>query len=1034
MENLLHARDKVGVQDFVLLENYTDDNAFVENLRKRFQENLIYTYIGPVVVSVNPYKDLDLYTPEVVEEYQNVNFYELPPHIFAIADTAFHSMREERRDQCILISGESGAGKTEASKKLLQYLAAASHHAPSVENVKDRLLLSNPILEAFGNAKTNRNDNSSRFGKYMDVEFDFLGAPVGGHILNYLLEKSRVVHQNQGERNFHIFYQLLSGASNEFLEQLQLKEDPSAYFYLNQGFSSIVNNLDDAYEFNTVTKAMDVTDFSTDEQKAVFAIVASVLHLGNVGFLEEEGKAVLVHEKPIQAISALLGCPAHVLMDAVVTKTIVAKGEQLSSPLNRDQAIYARDALAKALYERLFTWLVAKLNASLQAESRKKKSLMGLLDIYGFEIFEKNSFEQFCINYCNEKLQQLFIELTLKSEQEEYQREGIEWEPVAYFNNKIICDLVEERHKGIISILDEECLRPGDATDLTFLKKLENVVGKHPHFISHHTATSKLRKTINRNEFRLIHYAGDVTYNVEGFLDKNNDLLFRDLKKAMTESKNPVVMQTFKYEELIDKKRPHTAATQFKISLSLLMNILMSKEPWYIRCIKPNDSKRSGFFDRTIVAHQVKYLGLMENLRVRRAGFAYRKKYEEFLERYKCLCPSIWPVYRGDPKEGVKTLVEYLKYKPEEYALGKSKIFIRFPRTLFWTEDEFQKHKHALATTIQAKFRGYIQRKKYLSIQKSAQLISSYWRGHLARELLKKRRWAVDIIRKFIKGFILRNEPENEYNRFFLWNVKSEFLKRLVRSLPTSILDNSWPPSPASCKEASLYLKKLHKSWLVQKYIKQLTPERKLQLEQKVIAEELFKGKKSIYEQSIPEPFISIRLSEDLANRAMKVIENNVQSSKDKIIYMLQVIKYDRNGHKPRPRIVVVTKESFYLLDGKNYKLKMNVTYDRIKGIETSCYSDGFAVLKLPCSNRKEKGDLIIDAKKYLVEFIVKMVNACKTTKILSIKNKTEDVLITYDMYGGKQGFLQFEINYGLGEVKVMHDKSGKLKVISPTH
>ncbi|CAL1271380.1 unnamed protein product [Larinioides sclopetarius] len=1025
MENQLHARDKVGVQDFVLLEDFRNENAFINNLKKRFQENLIYTYIGPVIVSVNPYRDLNLYSNEVIEQYRNVNFYELPPHIFAIADNAFRFMREECKDQCILISGESGSGKTEASKKLLQYLAAASHHTPSVENVKDKLLLSNPILEAFGNAKTNKNDNSSRFGKYMDVEFDFLGAPLGGHILNYLLEKSRVVHQNHGERNFHIFYQLLAGADKKLLEDLELRRDPSAYFYLSQGSCSKLRSIDDADQFSVVEKAMNVTDFTEEEQEAVFTIVASVLHLGNVGFVEEEGQAVVVNDKPVHSICKLLGCSYSTLMNALVNKTIEANQELLCSPLNRDQAIYARDALAKALYERLFTWLVGKLNASLQSKVRKRKTLMGLLDIYGFEIFQRNSFEQFCINYCNEKLQQLFIELTLKSEQEEYCKEGIEWEPVEYFNNKIICDLVEERHKGIIAILDEECLRPGDATDATFLAKLESVVGKHRHFLSHSTASGKLRKTIERNEFRLVHYAGDVTYNVEGFLDKNNDLLYRDLKKAMMVSKNWIVKNAFTSEELFDKKRPITAATQFKTSLSSLMNILMSKEPWYIRCIKPNDNKWPGIFDETIVAHQVKYLGLMENLRVRRAGFAYRKKYEDFLKRYKCLCPDTWPSYGGSAKDGVKLLVQYLGYKPEEYAFGKSKIFIRFPKTLFQTEDEFQRYKHVLATIIQAKFRAYVQRKKYLSMQKSALLINRYWRGHLARQMLERRRWAVMVIRKFIKGFMLRNEPENEVNAFFLLNVKSEFLKRLARRLPKSLLDKHWPLPPTSCKEASSYLRQLHRTWLVRKYVKNLSPDRKFQLDQKVFAEELFKGKKSSYIASVPRPFVASRLAADLEGRILTVLENNMQSIKEKIVYMLPVTKYDRHGYKARPRILVVTKDSLYLLDSKTLKIKQQTGLVNLKGILVSNLSDGFVVLQMPCTSNKDKGDLILDCQQYLIEFVVKIMGACKNKNLLTVVDTGS---ISHEMLGGKKGMVNFTTGV---ENLISKGKDGSLRVVS---
>lgn len=335
-------------------------------------------------------------------------------------------MIDEFRDQCILISGESGSGKTEASKKILQYLSEISNHNEKIKNVKDRLLYSNPVLEAFGNAKTSRNNNSSRFGKYMDVEFDSLGTPMGGHINVYMLEKSRVVYQNNVERNFHIFYQMLKGLDDETLAKLGLRRDPQSYFYLNQNEDD-VELPNESEQFKVVREAFKLFDFSEAEEFSILAIIASILHLGNTGFYEDDDKAVISNMKPVMTICKLLECDQVLLKDALTNKTIEAREEFLTTALNRDQAIYARDALAKAIYERLFVWLVEKLNCCLENQnSKKSKVLMGLLDIYGFEIFEKNNFEQFCINYCNEKLQQLFIELTLKQEQEEYFREQIE--------------------------------------------------------------------------------------------------------------------------------------------------------------------------------------------------------------------------------------------------------------------------------------------------------------------------------------------------------------------------------------------------------------------------------------------------------------------------------------------------------------------------------------------------------------------------------------------------------------------------------
>lgn len=327
-------------------------------------------------------------------------------------------------------------------------------------------------------------------------------------------------------------------------------------------------------------------------------------------------------------------------------------------------------------------------------------------------------------------------------------------------------------------------------------------------------------------QFKIAHYAGEVIYNVNGFMDKNNDLLFRDLKKAMCSSKNVIISQLFRVDELNNLKRPATTATQFRQSLSNLMNLLASKEPWYIRCVKPNERQIGNAFDRQIVSHQVKYLGLMENLRVRRAGFAYRRDYESFLDRYKCLCPTTWPHYKGSAKEGVQVLMNYFGYGDGEYKLGLTKIFIRFPKTLFQIEDAFQKQKHILATKIKALYRGYRQKQIYQTIRKSTILIQAHVRKVLAIRALEKRRWAVAVIRNFVKGFITRNDAPNKFNRWvrasaifvilithltndlytsfctqFLVQVKVEWLKKMAKKLPTSVLDNSWPPAPASCRE-----------------------------------------------------------------------------------------------------------------------------------------------------------------------------------------------------------------------------------------
>uniref|UniRef100_A0A8C0FJW5 Myosin IH n=1 Tax=Bubo bubo TaxID=30461 RepID=A0A8C0FJW5_BUBBB len=897
MEGALIARDRVGVQDFVLLDSHTSETAFLNNLRKRYQENLIYTYIGTLLVSVNPYKELDIYTVTQMQLYRGVNFFELPPHLYAIADNAYRVMCSEYNNHFILISGESGAGKTEASKKILQYYAVTCPTTEQLQIVRDRLLLSNPVLEAFGNAKTLRNDNSSRFGKYMDIQFDFKGAPVGGHILSYLIEKSRVVHQNHGERNFHIFYQLLEGGDKDLLCWLGLERNPQKYAYLVQGRCAKVFSINDKNDWKIVRKAFSIIDFTEKDIEHLFGIVASVLHLGNIQFEEDSnGHAIIRDGTQIKWIS---------------------KVAFLRYPLNVDLAFYARDAVAKAIYGRTFTWLVNKINGSLANKDSTRKTVIGLLDIYGFEVLDTNSFEQFCINYCNEKLQQLLIEMTLKAEQEEYELEGIEWEPIPYFNNKIICDLVEQKHKGIISILDEECLRPGEATDLSFLEKLEEKVGDHAHFVTRKLADQKTRKSIDWVDFRLLHYAGEVTYCAVGSFSLPPF-------QVLCNSKNGIIRECFLLSELDNRRRPETVATQFKNSLMSLIEILMSKEPSYVRCIKPNENKEPGKFDDYLIRHQVKYLGLMEHLRVRRAGFAYRRKYELFLQRYKSLCPATWPHWHGPAAEGVERLIKHIGYKPEEYKLGRTKIFIRFPKTLFATEDAFEFRKHLL---------GMVP-------------LEACWRGALARKEAKKRTWAVQIIRKFINGFINRKKPLCPENIEFVKLVQYKYFMKLRDHVPKNVLDKSWLQPPSILEETSEMLQKICIRNLVRKYCRGVTAERKVQLQQKVVASAVFRGKKEGYLQSINQPFMDTRLKNDINPKVLQLIQG------EKIKYVTPVIKYDRNGFKARDRLLVLTQSSAYVVEMA--KIKQKIDYATLKGISTSNLSDGIVVIHVPEDNKQK--------------------------------------------------------------------------------
>ncbi|MEE6490438.1 hypothetical protein FKM82_015875 [Ascaphus truei] len=681
----------IGVGDMVLLEPLNED-SFINNLKMRFDHSEIYTYIGSVVISINPYRSLPIYTPEKVEDYRNRNFYELSPHIYALSDEAYRSLRDQDKDQCILITGESGAGKTD------------------------------------------------------------------------LLEKSRVVKQPRGERNFHVFYQMLSGASEDLLNKLKLERDFNKYNYLSLD-SANVNGMDDAANFRTVRNAMQIVGFLDHETHSVLEVVAAVLKLGNIEFKPESrvnglDESKIKDKNELKEICELTGIDQAVLERAFSFRTVEAKQEKVSTTLNVAQAYYARDALAKNMYSRLFTWLVNRINESIKAQSKVRKKVMGVLDIYGFEIFEENSFEQFIINYCNEKLQQIFIELTLKEEQEEYIREGIEWTHIEYFNNAIICDLIENNQNGILAMLDEECLRPGTVTDDTFLEKLNQICATHQHFESRMSKCSRFLNdtSLPHSCFRIQHYAGKVMYQVEGFVDKNNNLLYRDLSQAMWKANHSLIKAMFPEGNpvKINLKRPPTAGSQFKASVSTLMKNLLTKNPNYIRCIKPNDKKAAHIFNDALVSHQIRYLGLLENVRVRRAGYAFRQPYEPCLERYKMLCKQTWPHWKRPTRDGVEVLLNDLEIPKEEFSLGRSKIFIRNPRTLFKLEDLRKERLEDLATLIQKIYRGWKCRTRFLLMKKSQIVVAAWVRRYLQQNKYKQIKSSTIVVQSYTRGWKAR--------------------------------------------------------------------------------------------------------------------------------------------------------------------------------------------------------------------------------------------------------------------------------------
>eukprot|EP01114_Cavostelium_apophysatum_P015538 TRINITY_DN424_c0_g1_i2.p1 TRINITY_DN424_c0_g1~~TRINITY_DN424_c0_g1_i2.p1 ORF type:complete len:1158 (+),score=312.59 TRINITY_DN424_c0_g1_i2:262-3735(+) len=721
-----------GVDDMVMLSQVTEE-SIVDNIRKRYENDLIYTYIGPVLISVNPYKNLQNSGNHLVPMYHGHFPHENPPHLYALAEEAYRAMKGEGENQCVLISGESGAGKTEAAKIIMGYVSFVTGSSDRVEYVKNVVLESNPVLEAFGNAKTLRNNNSSRFGKYFEIQFDAMGDPCGGKITNYLLEKSRVVYQQGGERNFHFFYNLLAGASDQDARNLQLYTADN-FFYVNQGQAYTVDGIDDVQDYQDVRNAMNVVGMSAQEQSSLLQLVAGILHMGNVSFREDRKGGASVEDPGVfQLASSLLGVDPATLTNALVFRTIQTGGTGQSNrsstynvPQNASQANGAKDALSREIYFRLFDWIVLKINTALNKYKAPFKSVIGILDIYGFEIFQHNGFEQFCINYVNEKLQQYFIELTLKAEQEEYVKEGIKWTPIKYFNNAIVCELIEGKI-GVFGLLDDICYtihaQTGSGTDTRFLEKCSGLFGQHPHFRAFNGA------------FQVKHYAGDVSYEVEGFSDKNKDTLFGDVIQALQCSSNQFLVSLFPEDVATpQKKRPTTAGYKIKTSCGALMTALSACSPHYVRCIKPNDEKKYHAWDVPRVTHQVKYLGLLENVRVRRAGFAYRAPFERFVNRYKKLSKNTWGIWgewTGSAIQGCETICRDLQLEAGQWQMGKTKIFIRHPETLFFLEEQVERKDFDCASKIQKAWKKWKLAKRALE---QRAYIANIFRGQKERQ------------------------------------------------------------------------------------------------------------------------------------------------------------------------------------------------------------------------------------------------------------------------------------------------------------
>ncbi|XP_069020490.1 unconventional myosin-VIIa-like [Embiotoca jacksoni] len=755
---IMHPTSVEGVDDMVKLGDMSEE-GLLRNLLLRHKQGLIYTYTGSVLVAVNPYRDFPLYSEDQVRLYHGRKLGELPPHIFAIAESCYFNMTRHLRNQCCIISGESGAGKTESTKLILQYLAAVSGEL-SEQHIEKQILESNPILEAFGNAKTIRNDNSSRFGKYLEIFFNKDGVIEGAKVEQYLLEKSRVCHQAPLERNYHMFYCMLAGITAEQRKRLSLG-NAKEYNFLTKGDCIVCEGRDDLKDYNRIQSALKILTFSEKHCQEILKLLAAILHLGNVYFeantqnnLETSDISKSEH---FTVAASLLEVKKTSLATSLTHRSFMTNRESVVKPLSSVQASDCRDAFVKAIYNKLFIWIVVKINNVIfkkMTNSPKPSHLsIGLLDIFGFENFKTNSFEQLCINFANEKLQQFFVGHIFKLQQDEYQKEGIAWTNIKFSDNQNILDLLAGKACNLLALIDEETHFP-KGSDFTMLNKMNQQHKGNKNYVP--------SKSEHNTDFGIRHFAGTVHYDSNGFLEKNKDAVSGDLIKMIDTSTNKLLRRIFETElstngvaitnnkkviitpksslraHTDNRKQVATLSGQFRQSLDSLMKALSVCQPFFIRCFKPNNHKQSEVFDRELCTRQLRYSGMIDTIRIRKLGYPIQHTFGEFLKRYRVLLKTtICDPKTETPAACCDAICKSVIEGQDEWKIGRKKIFLKDAHDAA-LEQLRERELSRVAVVIQRVMMGHKDRKSFLRKRRSAVVLQRKWRAYREEKVQRK--------------------------------------------------------------------------------------------------------------------------------------------------------------------------------------------------------------------------------------------------------------------------------------------------------